>query len=401
MHLHAGAYPHEHLPPENGSGIMAGRGAVKHKAGKRRTGKLSVHAAANPRSNRLVVILSLVIVIGSLVGLEAFARLPAIQNMVQSRSLGFQHYFFEIKWFNFNKYFQRDNRMDFVFVGNSMVNTGVDIEAFDQAFENETGHLTRSFNFGLDGLNMTATSEVVKLLVDNYPIKVLLLGTELRDFAKTEEGTVSDVFTNTPWLEYRLGYFSPFGWLVDHSAFLQIFLKYRNWAQADYEEQYALIRHFWLQVTEAGYKGDTNFIDWSVPQPNFANPFELARKVLYKSFAFSDAKFEMLRELIEYCQSRGVVVFLLQMPVTKQFYQYFPDPEGDRQEYLARVKKVADETGVLFVESPDLNLITDEGWSNTNHMNVIGAGYYGKYLAHLLAASPNVRNILAIQDGQP
>jgi hypothetical protein len=341
---------------------MAGRGIVK-KQGKRQTGRDRNKAVAvDPRSNRIVVACAFLIVVVILAGLEMAARSPAIAKSIIVHSYGFRHFFFEIKWKKFNEFYQRYGKVEFVFFGNSMVNTGIDIDAFDVYLHKVTGEYPRSYNFGLDGLNLTATNDVVRLLVNNFPLKVVVIGTELRDFAVADNDSESGIFIRTPWLNYRLGRFSPYGWIVDHSAFLQIFLRYRNWAQADFTAQYTLIRHHWLQATETGYKGDENMVDWSVPHPNFADPNEQARREQYHSFRFSEEKFTMLRELIQFCQEHDVMVILLEMPVTDEFYQYFPNPEGDRDEYLTRVKEVATEAGALFVDSPALSVITPEGW---------------------------------------
>ncbi len=378
---------------------MVSRGIVK-KQKKGQVGRDRKKAVAvDPRSNRIVVACAFLIVVVILVGLEMVARSPAIAKAITVHSYGFQQFFFEIKWQKFNEFYQRYGKVEFVFFGNSMVNTGIDIDAFDVYLHKVTGEYPRSFNFGLDGLKLDATSDVIRLLVENFSLKVVVIGTELRDFATADEDTETDVFTGTPWLIYRLGGFSPYGWIVDHSAFLQIFLRYRNWAQEDFPAQYALIRHHWLLATETGYKGDSNKVVWSVPQPDFADPVEQARREQYQDFRFSEEKFTMLRELIEFCQEHGLMVILLEMPVTDEFYQYFPNPRGDRDEYLTRVKEVAAEAGALFVDSPALSVITPEGWSNLNHMNYIGANFYGQYLARLFSVDSSVMESIGIEGG--
>ncbi len=357
--------------------------------------------APRPRTNRIVVMIALIIVIGCLVGLELFASSPFVQNFISIRSLGFQHYFFEIKWLTLEKFVQENYGIDVVFLGNSMVNTGVDIDSFNVHFGNITGITPRSFNFGLDGLNLTATSEVVKLLIENYSTNVIVFGTEARDFTRTEDVTYSVLFTRTPWLNYRLGRFSPYGWLVDHSAFLKIFLNFRNWAQDDFQKQFTVIKHHWRVASQTGYVGDKNIMDWTVPQPNFENPVELERKNQYKNFEFDDEKFQLLGDLIRYCTEHGVLVIILEMPITDQFYQYFSEPEVVKQEYEARVQATTENAGGLFITAPSLSVITPGGWANLNHMNIYGANNYSKYLAIVMATNEEIIDALTDVDGTP
>jgi hypothetical protein len=351
----------------------------------RKSGRLSdLHVAA----------FALGIVIACLAGLEAFARLPAIQGYLDFRSFGFQNYPFELKWFKLQTLMQQNGGIDILFVGNSLVNVGIDPETFNHSFESESDVSLRSFNFGLDGLNLTATDEVVRLLVETHHVDVVVFGTEIRDYAFSGDTSYSSEFLRTPWLVYRSGSFSLYGWLVDHSEFLKDYLLFRNWYQADFVKQFKYKKARWEKMTPFGYEVEGNSVNWRIPQPNFWDPIEMQRKQVFRSFQFSEERFQILTDLIQYCTDNGVAIVVLAMPVTDAFYEYFPEPQAIRAEFLERLAETAENSGAIFLAAPASLSDPSLGWANLNHLNSDGAKVFSQYLGENLADMDEVRNAI-------
>ncbi|MBE0582280.1 MAG: hypothetical protein IH612_00800, partial [Desulfofustis sp.] len=142
-----------------------------------------------------IILRALVLLLVFLAALEGAARTSFVQNKLEVASLGNYHYQFEIKWFHLQRYVKTNGGVDVIFLGSSLVNSGVQPEAVNQAWTAESGQPPlRIFNFGVEGLTIEPNSVVARLLVETYHPKVIVFGTEIRDYVANNGTEAAEAF---------------------------------------------------------------------------------------------------------------------------------------------------------------------------------------------------------------
>jgi hypothetical protein len=153
-----------------------------------------------------------------LIAIEGLFRLDAVQRRFQLTSLGNYHYLFEVKWFQLERYVEKHGGVDVIFLGSSLVNSGIVPEEFIQGYtENLAVESPRVFNFGIEGMTIQPNSVVAKILIETYHPQALIFGTEIRDYYAKNGVIVAERFLSNPWVRYRNGDFNFWGWLAEHS----------------------------------------------------------------------------------------------------------------------------------------------------------------------------------------
>jgi hypothetical protein len=64
------------------------------------------------------------------------------------------------------------------------------------------------FNFGVDALTPVSAAYLAQILVDTYHPKLLIFGTDARDFAIDRQSEETTVIADMAWVQYRLGKFN-------------------------------------------------------------------------------------------------------------------------------------------------------------------------------------------------
>lgn len=349
-----------------------------------------------PRHPRIstVVWLGLLIFIVLLLGLEGTARLPQIQNKIPIKSFGFSNSLFEIKWVKLEQYVNKNGVPDVIIVGNSMVNTGIDPLVVEQQIKDSTGKSLSVFNFGVEGLNLTAVQNLAKLIVITYHPKFLVAGTDIRDYSSRLDQIPSEQFNNTAWLKYKLGYVSPPGWIIDHSRLIQYFLLIQNWTKADFSSQLLTIAKRFKDTNSAGYELDRHVpeADYKNPDPQSSTDQPLFK--IFKGYTLDPDRIDLLNSISIYGKHNGSRIIFLEMPLQKTMYQFFDQPDQTREEFIGKIKPVIAQSGNKLIESPIYSSIPDADWGNRTHLNLYGAPVFSRFLADELIKLPEIRGAL-------
>ncbi len=267
--------------------------------------------------------------------------------------------------------------VDCLFLGNSMVDLGLDPEAFAAAYEQTTGDPIHCFNFALDGIPAAATAAVAQILVQDYRPSLLVYGTDARDYAAPADAEGAAVILDSPWVRYRRGQFSLSGWLVE-----QVYVyRYRHHLKRLLRLSFEDLEELELNHPITDY-GQTPYqeVGQNVDRPPAIDP--AAAGYYYTLMADYELLPENLAglEQITDQQARGVRVLVVEMPVPAGYVHFFGSGEADYQRFLATVDRSTTSLGVPFWSTTDLNLIPAAGWVDYSHLNQHGARVFSRWL---------------------
>jgi hypothetical protein len=150
---------------------------------------------------------------------EWITRLDFFQTPMTPPKLGSRHYQLGHKLALLDTEVEKNGPIDCIMVGSSMVDVGFNPDFFQSGYEETTTQGIRCFNFGIDASSAVSTAVLVKILVEDYHPRLLIIGTDPRDYAGPREDRDPAAILETPWIQYREGYFSLDGWLTEHSHF--------------------------------------------------------------------------------------------------------------------------------------------------------------------------------------
>jgi hypothetical protein len=329
-----------------------------------------------------------------LIGLECMARLPFVQAKIPLRSLGFSNYLFEIKWAKLNEFVKQNGVPDAIIVGNSMVNTGIDPLVINQKMKELTGKSITIFNFGVEGLNLSAIDDLARLLIDTYNPKILIVGTDIRDYSLRMDQLPSDEFLQTSWLKYELGNFSILGWLVDHSAFLQYYLLGRNWFQSDFTDQLQTVFKRYKDTNTAGYELDRHVPTGDYQKPDPQNADDKVLLDLFKNYIIDPGRLGLLDSLVKMGKENGTSVIFIEMPLQKTMYQFFDHPKQTRADFLQHIRPIIQQAGSTLIETPIYGDIPNADWGNRTHLNLNGAPIFSQFLGEQLVKLPEIQVLM-------
>jgi len=329
-----------------------------------------------------------------LIGLECIARLPAVRSRIPLRSFGFSDYLFEIKWQKLKSYTDENGAPDVIILGNSMVNTGIDPLVINSRLNELSGKSLTIFNFGVEGLNLASVPQVAKIILENYHPKVLIIGTDIRDYSLRMDQEPTLEFLKTDWLRYKAGSFTLNGWLIDHSVLLQDFLLARNWYQPDFHDQFMTVYKRFKDVNAAGYELDRHLPDTAYQAPDPANPSDKTLFDQFRNYTYDAGRLAILVQLVELGRQYDTSVIFLEMPLQKTMYQFFDQPDQTRVEFLGLIQPIIQKAGGNLIETPIYTDIPDADWGNRTHLNLNGAPIFSKYLAEQLVKVPEIQVLM-------
>ena len=349
-------------------------------------------ASNNRASFRVFLLFCIVFFVGLLIILEGGARLPILQKFSPFRSVDNSDYQFEIKWFRLQDYVKENGGVDILFVGSSLVNTGIDPSVVEKTYASLTGAVPRMFNFGVEGMTIAPTSALVQILISHYHPVLIVCVTEMRDYIAGNGRAYETNLMVDPWFSYQRGQFTFSGWLLDKSAALQHYLPYRDWMRAGFPDLISNYIKRYQNTASDGYEADlmigTNI---DVP-PDPANP-EDAKYLIYNgNYQIDPFRIEDLQKIITFSQSQGTKVLVIEMPVHPTAYAYFGGLTV-HQQFQQTISSLVNNQGGTFLPAEScLSSIPLAGRSNRWHLNYIGAPPFSQCLGQQLAVFTKQQN---------
>lgn len=176
--------------------------------------------------------LTLVVFVILSVGIEGLLRLPTVQHYLPAPALetGFQR--LDAQFAALDSLRREKGDIECIFFGSSIVQFGIDVKIFTQAYEAQTGEAITCFNFGTWWLTASSMKPIAQILIKQYQPKLFVLGIAPHDVQlnpQTEGAlAVEKKLPSTAWVAYRTGKFSVKGWLLDQSASYRYYYTLRD-----------------------------------------------------------------------------------------------------------------------------------------------------------------------------
>lgn len=283
---------------------------------------------------------------------------------------------------------QKNSPVDCIAVGSSTVDVGFDPDAFQEAYQEVTGHHIHCFNFGIDSSSSVSAAVLARILIEDYHPRLLIFGTDARDYAVRQEDRDTAVILDTPWVKYRQGYFSLEGWLQDNSYLYRYRQHLSRLARANFEGTLWSYTKMSYELRSNGFNPVrivSTYIN-DPPDPDDDSYEVVYYTRIYSSYQMLDANLEALERIMD--QNRlGTEVIVVEMPVSDGLYYFFGNSETDYNRFVARVDELARLHQVPFWQTEPLDMIPDDGWSDYSHMNITGAKIFSTWLGRQLGGT--------------
>jgi hypothetical protein len=331
---------------------------------------------------------ALTIVFLFLLGLTAewIARSEVFQLPLTPPKMGSRHYQLGHKLALLNVLARTTGHVDCIMLGSSMVDTGFDPSAFETGYKEMTGQGIHCFNFGIDASSAASTAALARIIVEDYHPRLLLVGTDPRDYAVPREDPDPSVVLNSPWVAYRQGEFSLEGWLLEHSYLYRYRQHLGRLVRFQFEDTLWSNTNLTYEILPNGFtplNKVSTYIN-NPPDPG-DDSFEVTYYTrIYSSYQMLHENLEGLESIMEYDQS-GTPVILVEMPVADGLYYFFGNGASDYNKFLTTVNELATLHHVPFWQTEPLDFIPDNGWVDYSHLNKTGAAIFSTWLGQQVA----------------
>ncbi|HET9905484.1 MAG TPA: hypothetical protein VFQ23_02550, partial [Anaerolineales bacterium] len=312
---------------------------------------------------------------------ESAARSASFQAPLTPPKMGSRHYQVGHKLALLDSLAQKVGDVDCIMLGSSMVDTGFSPAAFETEYKAITGRDIHCFNFGIDASTAASTSALARIIVEDYHPRLLIVGTDARDYAVPIGDRDPAVVLNTPWVAYRQDDFSFEGWLQENSYLYRYRqhlsrlarFQYENTIWSDTKLNYEILPNGFTPLNTTGiYINDP-------PKPD-DDSFEVTYySRIYSPYQILHENLDAMERIMAYDES-GTSVLLVEMPVADGLYFFFGNGKSDYDRFTARVNELAALHNVPFWQTEPLDFIPNHGWADYSHLNRVGAEVFSTWL---------------------
>jgi hypothetical protein len=331
----------------------------------------------SPRTLRLTFpcgqtfVLAVLILLLLIAALEGLARLPWVKTHVPT-AIGSAHEWLDVKFGDMDYLVSQKGQVDCVFLGSSIVQSGIDPLRFEKAYRAQTGEDITCYNFGSPGVKMVASVELAEILINRYHPRLLVYGITARELADGWVGAAQRPMNETPWIQYELGAFNIEGWIVDHFTAYRHYLALREWPSPDFKNPVGTMH----TLKRRGFVPYTYYLETFTPQDYLQN------------YALSPKEWAALGQLI--ALGGQTQLLLLEMPLNDQTLAAFNGGPDSYQHLMNQVADYAAAGDVPMWFTIQHHLIPPDGWVGDNHhMHGTGAKLFSAWLGEQVGQAVN------------
>ena len=316
-----------------------------------------------------------------LLAAEGVLRIPAVQAALPDPEPTLWHApLVEAKIRNL-KSVEENSDIDVLFIGNSSVQSGIDPTVFDQTRCAQSSTRCTSYNGSIEGLPPYGVRLFLEIYLRYSQPHTVVYGL-----------LAQDLNSGSPWAKDVTD-------RVKNSVMAQAEAQ-RSWTgkllavalDASRLFRYRFVLHRML-LGAAKADDDVYFDDRGFhPIPaESSGPAAAARYGKHPgliNYSLDGPQAQEVAKIVELCNRRGIRLILADMPVTAEYGRYLQDPE-DYSRYASRVESIASAGRVPLWDAEDLAPAGLEGedFSDTSHLNVVGARKLSAQLATLFQDS--------------
>jgi hypothetical protein len=316
---------------------------------------------------------------------ELLARTTFFRSHFIPISRGTTHQQFEFQLGRLEMITALSGPVDCLLLGNSMVWRGFDPLVSGSAFQEQTGRDLRCFNFGVDALPVSTASVLAEYLIREYRPKLLIYGTDARDFSVARNDKDTTVLLDSPWIRYQMGEFNLLGWLYEKSYLYRYLETLANLLRL--EKQWLFVNSpEALNSDSYGFTGDTDvgtFVSTPPHQNVHMGPVRYLFEML-SDYRMLPENLEAFDKLIS-SGTETTSIALVVLPVPDMYMEFFTRKDQDYQMYLDKIRRSAELAHVTVWETPTYNVIPPDGWVDYSHLNIKGAHAFSRWLGERLA----------------
>ena len=331
-----------------------------------------------PEKTLWITLILLILLFGAA---EWIARQESFQKILTPPKMGSGHYQLGHKLSLLDIATQKSGPIDCIMVGSSMVDTGFDPDVFQEAYKEISGKEIHCFNFGIDASTATSTAALVRILIEDYQPRILIFGTDPRDYAVPGAENDPAIILQTPWVNSRQGNFSIDGWLLDHSYLYRYRQHLSRLVRLNFEGtlESATKNHF--EILSNGFSPFSK-VGTYINQPPTPgdDSFEVTYYTrIYSSYMMLNENLEALERIMGY-NGTATNVIVVEMPVSDGLYYFFGNSQADYNRYVTGVGQLAAQFQIPFWQTEPLDSIPDNGWMDYSHLNTTGAKIFSTWL---------------------
>ena len=316
------------------------------------------------------LIIALLVLALLITAAEGLARLPWIDSHIPT-AIGTANPYFDTKIGELDSLINQDGRIDCLFIGSSVVNSGIVPVRFENAYRATTGQPVTCYNFAIPGVTTSGAAKVADLLIERYRPRVLIYGFTLRAFSAmmAQTGGAGQIFS-ADWTRHQTGDWNLSGWIINHSLAYRHYLALRDWPEPDFanpigEQDAALRKGF--------------------------NPFGSGAQFFAPDYLFdyeiAPDEWDALLRLMD-LNTAGTQVMLVEMPLPDQTLEVFEGGPANYARYLDEIAAAATKRNIPYIATFGLDLVPENGWAgDTHHMNVTGAFAFSEWMGEQIGAS--------------
>ncbi len=274
--------------------------------------------------------------------------------------------------------FSQNHTIDCFIIGSSTADYGFDVQTF-QARLQEDNHNYTCFNFGFEGMMMETTAQMLNMLIRLYQPRLIILGTSAVDF----DPGCDEVrwLAKTPWLEYKLGNFSPQGWLADKSFIYQSLLAIPRWRQERY----------WRELEQT--QNEIDAVGWRQKQAlydidTWLEKIKVNQPLRLKNYHMNPADIEGLKLILSTQQQNDLKIIVVEMPIyTPYMPMYVEGGESVYQkEFKTPLAEIVASYKTPLIDGRELeSTIEKKDWKDGFHLGPTGARLFSDWAAAQIA----------------
>ena len=312
---------------------------------------------------------------------EMFVRMDFFQAPLTPPKMGSSHYQLGHKLAWLDAQIQQNGPVDCLMLGSSMTDASMNPDIFENAYQAVTGRDLHCFNFGINGSSASSTAVMARILVEDYNPRLLILGTDPRDYALPIDDPDVMAVLDSAWIRYRLGEFSLDGWLTDVSYLYRyrqhisrlLRFEYKDTLWSDTQLNDPFLSNGYTPIKK------TNLHVVDPPDLSHASYEVTYYNRIYSAYEMLDVNLTALETIMDY-NNMGTQVIVVEMPLSNGLYYFFGNGKADYNRYVAVIRELASLHQAPFWRTEPLDLIPADGWSDYSHLNTIGAEAFSRWL---------------------
>lgn len=302
---------------------------------------------------------------------EIIARSP-LGDRLPAPSVEADSFLFDAKVYQLEQQVRRDGKIDCIFIGSSVTNSGIDPATIERVYKERTGETIHCFNIGYPAMTVENAAAFADALIAKFSPRVIFYTFIPRDL--TDVKFTVDFLEQSPWLKPADAQTSLHDWLVDHSYAYRYYLTWRYLlVNANRTKRLDEIKN----LTSKGFQ----------PAIGIRAPYPAAINMTpeYLAQVWTEPRTAQMLEQLLARQTDGTRLIL----VEGALYNDSQSPvlwEAYERDYIAPLEKLLSEHNIPYWRSTDITArIPKQNWYDWFHFNQAGAETFSEWLGNMLA----------------